>query len=374
MPKRIALCFDGTWNTPSKSDDVDGLSLLENRDDETWFEDVNDQVGVETNVCRLYRSILRGTPPAGSSKMSQVKWYDRGVGADWYNRVTGGAFGLGLSRNIREGYKVLSDSYEDGDEVFVFGFSRGAYTARSLVGMIRNVGLLPAGSLPKADADKNSVLMEAYEIYRTRDGDADSVRALEFRRQNAARMIEIKVLGVWDTVGALGIPIQSFGAFNARQFEFHDTQLSGIVKNGFHAIAVDEHREPYAPTLWQPTKKLDQTIEQRWFLGAHSDVGGGYEDRELSDITLRWMQEKVQGCGLDLDPRGVPDVADNSFLASISDSFSAFLGGLFSLFQKPYYREVGQAQFGNEIVDNTVVERLKKDVNYRPKNKGLAPM
>lgn len=370
MPKRIILCFDGTWNTPSASDDVDGLAALVKRDDAACFEEVDDQAGTETNVCRLYRSV-RSTPKPKKGQVRQLKWYDKGVGTDWYDRVSGGAFGLGLSRNIREGYKFLSDHYEDGDEVFLFGFSRGAYTARSLVGMIRNAGLLPSGSLTNEDPDANEALMEAYELYRTRDGDADSVRAFEYRRQYGSRLIDIKFLGVWDTVGALGIPIQSFGFFNRKQFEFHDTELSGIVKLAYHAIAVDEHRKPYAPTLWDPKVKPDQTIEQRWFLGAHSDVGGGYDERLLSDITLLWMQQKAQEAGLEIDASGMPQVREKNIAASISDSFRVFLGGLFRLFHERHYRPIGQLRFGNEVVDESVLARLKQDVTYRPKNPGL---
>ena len=112
---------------------------------------------------------------------------------------------------------------------------------------------------------------------------------MNFRATRQSPLIKIKFVGVWDTVGALGIPLESFGEFNKEAFEFHDTELSDIVENGIHAIAVDENREPYKVTLWTPKEKLKQTIEQRWFIGAHADVGGGYPSRALSDVTLRWM-------------------------------------------------------------------------------------
>ncbi len=300
MAKRIAICFDGTWNTPDNKGDLDHLERTDHRD-EIWFERVNKNAGVETNVCRLYRSVLTISPGDAKDGIAQIKWYDKGVGTEWYDRISGGAFGTGLSRKIREGYKFLSSNYDDGDEIFVFGFSRGAYTARSLVGMIRNCGLLPPASLQLDQPDDNLHLLEAYEIYRTRDKDADSMRALTFRRKYGARLIDIKFLGVWDTVGALGIPIESFGEFNKEQFEFHDTELSGIVKNAYHAIAVDEHRKPYAATLWDPKTKPDQTIEQRWFIGAHADVGGGYPSRKLSDLTIEMAAR--EGAGLRLGAR-----------------------------------------------------------------------
>jgi hypothetical protein len=147
--------------------------------------------------------------------------------------------------------------------------------------------------------------------------------------------------------------------------------LSGIVRNAFHAVAVDEHREPYAVTLWNPKEKPNQTIEQRWFVGAHANVGGGYESRALSDITLRWMQEKAANCGLVLDPEGVPSIPPDGFLGPVADSFAAFLGGLFRLFHKRYYRPVRRTKFGFECVDDSVAARIKDDVTYRPKNKVL---
>jgi uncharacterized protein (DUF2235 family) len=375
MTKRIVVCFDGTWNTPSERHT--GLAALHQRfsdlaglsDDEmvAEIETVDPAAGVETNVCRLYRSVLRLN--AAGAELDQTKWYDRGVGTDWYDRFRGGAFGVGLSRKIREGYRFLSQTYAEGDEVFVFGFSRGAYTARSLVGMIRNCGLLPAAST--AEGPDGVHMLEAYELYRTRDGSPDSERAIAFRNAKGARVIRIKFLGVWDTVGALGIPIESFDEFNKEQFEFHDTELSGIVENAFHAVAVDENRAPYAVTLWNPKDKPNQTVEQRWFIGAHADVGGGYETRLLSDITLRWMQQKAQACGLKLDERGIPEITPENERGAVSDSFAAFLNGTFRLFQSRYWRPVRKTSFGQECVDDTVIRRLDSDVAYRPKNAGL---
>lgn len=378
MSKRIVLCFDGTWNTPAEKfaglaelharfRDLAGLGDAEMR---KAIEHVDTEAGVETNVCRLYRSVLRfESIGQNGAELGQTKWYDKGVGTDWYDRVSGGAFGLGLSRKIREGYQLLSDTYDDGDKVFVFGFSRGAYTARSFVGMIRNCGLLPKGE-SGGDPDSPEML-EAYELYRTRDDSPDSERARHFRDQKKAPLIPIKFLGVWDTVGALGIPLESFDGFNKDQFQFHDTELSGIVENAFHAIAVDEHREPYKVTLWEPKQKPNQRIEQRWFVGAHADVGGGYPTRTLSDVTLRWMQQKAQACGLLLDERGIPEVTNENAFGNFADSFKAFLGGVFSMFNKRYFRPVCTAQFGFEIVDETVPSRINRDVAYRPKNAGL---
>ena len=193
------------------------------------IEHVDPQAGVETNVCRFYRAVRRRSPSeVAPGEFAKTKWYGKGVGTNWYDRVSGGAFGLGLSRNIRAGYKFLSDTYEVGDEVFVFGFSRGAYTARGLVGMIRNRGLLPVGG--SGDGPDSPVMLEAYELYRARDEGPDSEAAMAFRAKWKSPLIQIKCVGVWDTVGASGIPIESFNTFNKMAFEFHDVELCGLVK------------------------------------------------------------------------------------------------------------------------------------------------
>jgi len=358
--KRIVICYDGTWNT-AKEDEV--------------------RKGAETNVVRFYRSILGeeirripGGKAPGSPRIKTLKWYDQGVGTKWYEHVRGGAFGLGLSRNIREGYRALAAHYEAGDEIYILGFSRGAYTARSLVGLIRNAGLLKKRFVRKADPDDNPELMNAYELYRSRDENADTGFAVDFRRRHSVSpMPGIRFLGVWDTVGALGIPLKAFDRFNAGRYEFHDTELSGIVQNAFHAIAIDEHRENYSPTLWNPKFKPSQTMKQIWFCGAHADVGGGYPRQALSSVTLRWMQDnaRLDGAGLEFDAEQVPPPRDGYLRSKVTDSFSEFLDGIYRLFHHRYYRPIGKTTHGNEETDVTVRRKLEKDHAYKPKNPGL---
>src|SRR5262249_32287275 len=150
-------------------------------------------------------------------------------------------------------YRWLVDNVPTtGDyQIFVLGFSRGAYTARSLVGMIRNVGLLLPANKSSVDA--------AYQFYRNRDDSADTPQAIAFRQQYS-REVEIQFLGVWDTVGALGIPLSALEWLNSATYGFHDTELSGIVKNAFHAVAIDEHRIDYQATLWQQLPKPGQKV------------------------------------------------------------------------------------------------------------------
>jgi uncharacterized protein (DUF2235 family) len=335
--KRIVICFDGTWSKPA---------------DEALAADQR----VETNVCRFYESVR----DRDNNGIQQVKWYDEGVGTKWYDRYIGGAIGAGLEINIIQGYDYLANHYEDGDEVYVLGFSRGAYTARSLVGMIRNCGLI----YPKHLALRVAM---AYGIYRTRDDGADSMTAKLFR-QAFSRAIKIKFMGVWDTVGALGIPLDVLSDAKMKFYEFHDTKLCSLVENACQAIAIDEHRRDYDVCLWNPDTAPAQVLEQRWFMGAHCDVGGGYEDRRLSDLTLRWMQDKAVALGLAVDP---VTVGAQNYLGEFTDSYARFLGGVYAKKNARHYRAFGGTRFGNETVDESVTQRRKEDRDYEPQNNGL---
>lgn len=333
MAKKLIISFDGTWNTPDKNPTADGDS--------------------STNVWKLHTAIQARDPDG----VTQHAWYGEGVGTRWYDKLRGGVFGVGLSRNIQDGYRQLANAYEDGDQIYVLGFSRGAYSARSLVGMIRNAGLLLPTHINRVE--------QAYALYRTRDEGADSENA-RFFRQRYTRTVPIHFLGVWDTVGALGIPLESFAWFNKAYYGFHDTELSGIVRNAYHAVAIDEHRKSYSATLWDPKEKPNQTLEQVWFSGAHANVGGGYADNPLSDVALRWMAAKAMDCGLALDPSQFPDLPVQ--LPAITDSYKQFLGGAYSQNEPRYFRSIGATPNGQELLDASVVQRLSSEAEYRPKN------
>lgn len=336
--KRIVICFDGTWCKPA-----DEALPASDR--------------VETNVCRFYESVK----DKGTDGARQIKWYDQGVGSKWYDRYIGGGIGAGLEINIIQGYEYLAQQYEAGDEIYVLGFSRGAYTARSLVGMVRNCGLI----CPKHLSLRVAM---AYGIYRTRGDAVDSFTAKTFRAA-FSREVKIKFIGVWDTVGALGIPLNILQDVNMKFYEFHDTKLSSIVENAYHALAVDEHRQDYRATLWDPDVAPTQTLEQRWFIGSHCDVGGGYTDRRLSDTTLRWMQDKASALGLALGPA---TVGAQNYLGAYTDSYAKFLGGIYAKKNPRYYRPVLATKFGHEVIDDSVQRRHKEDRSYEPQNNGLA--
>ena len=262
--KRIVICSDGTWSTPDRE--------------------------FPTNVTRLARAVLP-TAPDGAA---QVVFYDAGVGTEgsWAWRVLGAVSGKGLEKNIRDCYRFLVHNYEEGDEIYLFGFSRGAYTVRSLAGMVRNVGVLR-----KSEACQ---FRNAYRLYRRSDASPASREAAAFRAAHS-REAAITFIGVWDTVGALGIPLRRLGRLTAARHRFHDVELSGIVKHGCHALAIDEKRGPFRASLWQAMPKCGQTVEQVWFPGGHSDIGGDGGDRSLASAPFEWMKGRASAAGLALD-------------------------------------------------------------------------
>lgn len=282
--KRLVICFDGTWNSA-------------------------DSERAETNVALIARAI-RANPDGGSP---QLVLYLRGVGSTGMalQQIVDGAFGKGVDENIRSGYMFLAQNYVPGDQIFLFGFSRGAFTARSLSGFISCCGLLKRQSLGD--------LTSAWTYYR--GGGARS--PADFCRQNGSdchEHVSIDFLGVWDTVGALGVPTTILGSLTSQKYAFHDTEPSKSVKRAFHALAVDEHRDEFAPTLWTGKIPEGATIEQVWFAGAHSDVGGGYRNRRLADIPLVWMAEKAREVGLSFDDTMLPKIDDDAHLSPHHES------------------------------------------------------
>jgi len=251
------------------------------------FSDGTGQVGgagYDTNVYRLFKMALDRSP-------DQVAFYDRGLGTGF--RYLGAATGLGISRNILECYRFIFENYQSKDKLYLFGFSRGAFTVRSLSGFLNLFGILPSS--------RPELIAEAYSIYEIDNVDARQKRVEDFKRRHHVMRCPIEVIGVWDTVGALGLPVPSLQAINPFKSKFHNTQMASNVKHGFHALSIDDERKTFHPTLWnERLKNTDQTIEQVWFRGVHTDVGGGYRQRGLSDVTLRWMLDRVLPLGLKL--------------------------------------------------------------------------
>lgn len=335
--KRIAIFCDGTWNTPDK--------------------EVNER-RCQTNVVKMANALC----PVSLDGTAQMLYYDKGIGSEGslLKRVFDGATGTGISEHILQAYRFIINNYIAGDELFFFGFSRGAFTVRSLSGLIRNSGILKI-----ENSDK---IARAYGIYRSRRPQYHprEIEATLFRKTFAVEeTTKIKFIGVWDTVGALGNPLFLNGIFSKRN-QFHDTDLSSRISNAYHALAIDEKRKNFEATLWhQQPGSIGQVLEQVWFPGVHSDVGGGYPESEtgLSDITLQWMLEKVQHCHLNFDTVTVnPDP-----MAKMHESYTGFYR-----LQHKLLRPIGIADLGNgdtnESIDSSAMERYKNDGTYRPQN------
>lgn len=298
--KRIVIACDGTWNRLDAA--------------------------FPTNVAKLAQAVL----PIGPDGVAQVACHLDGVGsgrgtgrlAKALDRVLGGALGLGLMETLEDAYRFLVFAYAPGDEIFIFGFSRGAFMARSLAGLLRMCGILEraqAGAIPAA-----------LQLYRRRAsvGGAEGVAARSFRARFAEQVttstreaswrrdaghgagvpLGVAYLGIWDTVGALGVPGHfAFAAPLNRGLGFHDTALSRLVRSARHAVAIDERRRTFPPTLWNNLDALNREAgkvlyAQRWFPGDHGAVGGGGPVTDLSDDALLWIAEGAMTAGLAIDP------------------------------------------------------------------------
>ncbi|MFC8669704.1 DUF2235 domain-containing protein [Streptomyces sp. NPDC057199] len=336
--KRLILCCDGTWNTADQPN--------------------------PTNVNKVAMSI-----PQNVDGAEQLVFYRQGVGSSRGTRLRGGAFGRGLSDNVLEAYTWLVKNYEPDAKLYLFGFSRGAFTVRSLAGLVRNCGILR-----KNDPEK---IKEAWALYRNRKTPT-SRAAATFRRENS-RETGIHFMGVWDTVGALGIPGPRW---LPRRHAFHDTELSSWVKGAFHALAIDEQRGRFRPTLWhqQPgAANKGQELKQVWFAGVHTDVGGGYPERGLSDITLLWMIRQATRYGLVFDPsedemREMPPGSTIFQVPPEPDSMGAMHNsrtGWYRLAPR-FHRPIGTAANnqglldGCEYLSQTAKDRYDKSATYQP--------
>jgi uncharacterized protein (DUF2235 family) len=352
--KKLAVFLDGTWNA----------------------------VADNTNVWRM-KSLCA---TASSEGAPQLVYYDIGV-----NGFFGGMVGKGLSQNVREAYEWIIDNYNAGDDVFIFGFSRGAYTARSLSGLIAKHGLLKPGS-PLGVA-------QLYERYKRSDdrtlwklgelqlaGTLSDVTLEEQWMLKYSQPIRIKMVGVWDTVGALGVPAFSIEGISRSTLGFLHTGLRLSIENGYHALAIDEHRRAFAPTLWSVRKPKDpdavfaaprsiSSVEQRWFVGAHANVGGGCLSDLLAQIPLRWIMKKASLHGLAF--RSDVELDGDMLGAQISDSYKDFMSGAYCKMSRRHYRPIGadpeEREDGthrnvNETIDSSVFDRWRDVPQYRPPN------
>lgn len=355
MKKRLALFLDGTWNTVSDN----------------------------TNVWRL-RAMF---PSVSLDGCEQRAYYSTGLGTKFGERIRGGMFGRGIDTAITSAYEWLVQNYEPNDEIFIFGFSRGSYTARSLSGFVSKCGLLQSG----APLGVNQL----YKRYRTPKTwtirkliTLDKAKKTAFSPEEVwmlkyAAAVEIKFIGVFDTVGSLGVPFPLFRRIMGSAYPFLNTGLRINNNYAFHAMAIDEHRKAFRPTLWTnmgaspdaPPRPIERT-EQRWFVGAHANVGGGCFTDPLAQLPLKWLEGKAAQLGLTFKDQFTTPT--DAATAPISDSFSEFLWGWYHVLRLGirYHRGIGvpprEEGAGvitiNETIDSSVFSRWRADPSYRPRN------
>lgn len=357
---KIAIFCDGTWNSPD--------------------------IPETTHVHKVQKAV-RHMPANG-----QVSVYFQGIGTDdrfdgkfrkFFNRYGGGAFGWGLDAKVKQAYQFIAQVYQPGDEIYLFGFSRGAYTARSVAGMIRKCGIV-------SDTSPDGI-NRAFALYRKkgRRNAPDTLRILKRRqtlspgfatseqdqhwRNDGSEIVKIAYLGVWDTVGARGIPVSILGPIATlwnRQYKFHDMQLSSLVRSARHAVAVDEMRVFYKPALWDNldgaeglNKGRDEDplrpYQQLWFVGNHGIVGGSGKAQALAAYPLMWV---LEGAGrLARDPNVIfPPTRANALIDAEEVQPKR---GFFARWRQ------GPRKLYNIHV--SVRERLNGRTDYRPKNLGI---
>ena len=285
MCKHLVICTDGTWNRPDQKD--------------------RDRV-VPTNVAEVARAVSGKALelPDRTAEISQLVYYDTGVGTGvgLVRKCLEGISGFGFRKKVIHGYQAIAKVYEPGDKLFLFGFSRGAYTARSLA---RLIGLCGIPDASNGEQEIKELTEEALNVYRITDAATRKEAAKNYINKYAHKMRvrvlnEVHFIGVWDTVGALGVPWWPFRWFMRNSYTFHDVTLGSHIKNAYHAVAIDERRRLFSPTLWLNEGELfsDQQVEQVWFPGVHANVGGGYVDSGLADRALLWMCLKAAKAGL----------------------------------------------------------------------------
>lgn len=372
--KRLVVCCDGTWQDLEK--------------------------GYPTNVVKITQAIKH----LDDNGIPQIIYYDEGIGSEsnispdedltflgtghrtqLLEGIKGGGLGKGIDKNIRDAYRFLALNYAPGDDIFLFGFSRGAYTVRSLGGMLYYCGLVKRPYLRK--------IPEAYQLYREQLRPQDP-KIAQFRQDYCHShpehndRVPIKLLGCWDSVGSLGLPDVISGLpidkfINRDHYKFHDTTLSPIIENALHAVAIDENRKTFSVTLMEKSPEAkSQFLKQVWFPGDHGCVGGGTQAQsKLADSALEWMMEAVDAIGLDLKfaPDQIPEQEkiapqpDYDYSTEPKAKIMSKLtggrltGNLMGDLTKAAGKNVRQIPQEDEIHISTF-QRWQKRTDYRPEN------
>ncbi|KAI9802077.1 MAG: hypothetical protein M1833_001998 [Piccolia ochrophora] len=305
--KSLIICCDGTWQNSDN-----GYVK------ETLFD--TGHLQIPSNVTRIARAIKA---ERDADQHQQIVYYQAGVGTgnSVWDKVVGGGTGMGLSENCREAYAFLANNWCPDDTIILIGFSRGAYTARSIAGLIGAVGLLTKQGLSsfyqvfkdyEHSKDPSYKSKFPHDPFKNKPSFSDPNYGKELESRQLTRLnIPIKAVAVWDTVGSLGIPsiawLEKIGITpENKEYSFYDTNLNDNIENAFHALALDEQRGPFSPAVWEKRSASRTNLKQVWFPGVHTNVGGGYSDRGTSDITMAWMLSQLKPF-IEFDPYYLKD-------------------------------------------------------------------
>lgn len=308
-------------------------------------------IGSNTNVYKLFNIVEDRT-------REQIAFYDPGLGTDW-RKITGSISGKGISKNILECYRFIFENFESGDKIFLFGFSRGAATVRSLSEYIHLFGMMPKS--------RSDLIEKAFKIYKIRDDTKRAKTAENFIKKHHTIWTNIEFLGVWDTVAALGFPIKwvSTALDNLFPHTFHSFELSKAVKHARQALSLDDERKTFHPKLWNKIKddNKKQSMKQVWFCGVHTDVGGGYDDDDLSIITLKWMIQEAISKGLRLYPYSDKYIKLMGTNPDINGKMHNEQEGFFGKIYRKKQRIWDKAKHGEPCVHESVFQRTKNTDN-----------
>lgn len=323
--KRIIICADGTWNRP----------------------EVNLEKDFPTNVLKFSRAIA----PVDKKGVNQTVFYDWGIGS-YHSQAAGGTLGKGLDKNIMDCYRYIVHNFEKGDELYFFGFSRGAYTVRSLCGLINNCGILKK--------EKANQITQAFNLYKNSKYNPSHEHSVKYRNANSVeKQTKVKFVGVWDTVGSMGLPTSIFGFIKSKNL-FYDNKIGGSIEVARHALSIDELRKDFEPTIWKKDVDNKVDLKQVWFAGVHSDVGGGYQPdkdgKALSEIPMLWMRDEAIAQDLCFQKH---INSSTNFMASQHNEHKR----MFKLLGK-HEREI----LPDTPIHISVKNRYEKNPLYRPKN------
>jgi T6SS, Phospholipase effector Tle1-like, catalytic domain len=323
MAKNIALFFDGTWQAAADYPGGKATARIAQmpRLARRWIDrSRREKRKADTNVAKLHRYVEH------AAKSDQESKYFKGIGTQLgkVRKYAYGITGYGLTRNVEAGYRFIVDHYEPGDRIYLFGFSRGAFTARTLAGMCGFLGILE-----EKERDLIPEMLKRY-MHPSRAWPLDLrdlLRSLPDAHNEDRRPLQIHFLGVWDTVAALGVPPHSAPRLKRiirHWTERHAGALPAHITHARHALALHELRGDYEPALWTDFKPT-QSLKQCWFAGNHSDVGGGYPETVLSDHALKWMAEEAIARGLKTNAGWSPtEIASRMNLGGVHDEIRLF--------------------------------------------------